>query len=150
MQPSESRAALETLLRRSGVRLDALRAPDALRFMAAFYGEERAEGCRLEEQGDMLLYQWGTYAFEPPETFQLDLTRQFMRDTGDDDMEMSQVSLTLHFEPAESLRALEAGDQWCHHPDGLAEWERLVRESAAFRAAAEMRPARVTLHWGLV
>ena len=30
--------------------------------LLAFYEEDRAEGCLIDEDGDMLLFQWGTMA----------------------------------------------------------------------------------------
>jgi hypothetical protein len=32
--------------------------------MLELYSDVRADGCDLEQDGDMLLYQWGTYAWD--------------------------------------------------------------------------------------
>jgi hypothetical protein len=150
MEPAESRTTFEALLGRARVTLGALRLSAALRLMAEFYRDQRAEGCRLEEEGDMLLYQWGTYGFGQPETFQVDLTRQFMHMVGGDEPEMSQLSLTMHYEATQELRALGKGDQWCPRPEDLARFESFIRESEAFLAVAGVQPTRVSLEWGPV
>jgi hypothetical protein len=118
--------------------------------MVEFYRDHRAEHCRLEEDGDMLLYQWGTYGYGQPETFQVDLTRQFIQGVGGDDPEMSQLSLTVHCEPTAALRALGNGNQWCHRPDDLVQFEEFIRENQAFLAATNAQRIRLSLDWGLV
>jgi hypothetical protein len=150
MDPSGSRDAFEALLGDSGIGLTDLRPGDALRLMAAFYTRQRADGCRVDQQGDMLLYQWGTYGFDAPETFQLDLTRQFSQEVGEEDPDMSQLSLTMHYAPTSDLRALGSGNRWCEDPTALSDFEAFIHESQPFRTAVRLRPARVSLNWGPV
>jgi hypothetical protein len=150
VKPSDSRDAFEAHVRKLGLTVSSLQPEDAVRLMGSFYIDQRAEGCRLEEQGDMLPYQWGTYTFDAPETFQLDLTRQFIEDVGEEDPDMSQLSLTIHYPPAPQFQALGSGNKWCEHPNRLTEFESFIRTSEAFRESAKGRPTRVSLHWGPV
>lgn len=128
----------------------------AFETMLGFYEEERVEGCALEEDGDMLLFQWGTYAWNGPERFEVDLTRQVIWDdrgwlsralTGFkcDDPAIWQLSLTFQFPPAAGLSALGSGTQWCHAPALLDAFGRLVRESAPVRAVAERLDGKLLL-----
>ena len=150
MRPSQSQAEFLARIGKAGLTLNALKTEAAVGLMASFYKDQRAEGCRLEQQGDMLLYQWGTYSFGPPETFQLDLTRQFVEEAGEEDPPMSQLSLTVHYLPTPELRALGTGNRWCEHPDLLPDFERFIQTSEAYRQSGARAPARVTLDWGLV
>ena len=93
MKSAESEKALKMRLNRP---LESLTARSALGAMFAFYTEQSADDVALDEDGDMLVYEWGVYSFTGPETFQLSITRQFI--TTDDD-EPYQLRLTLHFTP---------------------------------------------------
>lgn len=62
--------------------------------MAEFYHIHRAEDCEVDEDGDMLLYQWGTYDWGAGRWFEINITRQFIPSDGAED-EILQLSLTL-------------------------------------------------------
>ena len=81
--------------------------------MLAFYKEVRARGCPVEKDGDMLLFQYGTYDWKMGEGdfFEFDITRQLIRGTADDD-NMFQLRLVFKFKPTRSLRKLQGG-RWC-------------------------------------
>jgi len=126
--------------------------------MLRFYEEERVDGCALEEDGDMLLFQWGTYAWSGTERFELDLTRQIIWDdrgwisralTGFkcDDPAIWQLSLTYQFPPIDLLRGLGRGTHWCRTPAMLAAFRLLLRESAPVRTVAERLDGERLLHF---
>jgi hypothetical protein len=143
MNPSDSEDALK---KRLGPPIDAITPRRALDAMFAFYAEQRADGVVIEEDGDMLLYQWGVYSFTGTESFQLDITRQFIvTDDGDD--EPYQLHLTLHFAPTDALRQFDRGGEWCHSPDELPEFRKLVEASGPFVALADAKPLRVKLRF---
>jgi hypothetical protein len=124
MRPGGSKEALLNRLKK---------APDktvagTLQVMLDFYAEERAEGCcSVDEDGDMLLYQWGTYDWGHGEHFELNLTRQFILPG---EHEPYQLSMTLMFEPTDESRQLDAGNRWCPSPDHLAEFRSFICQSA--------------------
>src|SRR4051812_37611318 len=107
MKPSQSEMELK---KRLGSSIDALTPGRALEVMFAFYAEQRAEDVAVEEDGDMLLYEWGVYTPTGPESFKLSITRQFI--VKDED-EPYQLHLTLHFDPTDALRQVEDGSEWC-------------------------------------
>lgn len=74
MKPEQSEKILVKRLEANGTKLAEIRPEEGVGAMLEFYRDVRAEGCEVDQDGDMLLYQWGTYG----KTFQLDLTRQFI------------------------------------------------------------------------
>ncbi len=109
--------------------------------MLAFYAEERVEGCSLDEDGDMLLYQWGTNDWGEGEAFEFNITRQFINAKD----EVSQLSLTYRFAVSKGTRAVGAGIKWCESPDELEKFRRFVSDSKAYKLATALVPTAVTL-----
>lgn len=144
MTPEES---TDVLRKRLGKPVEQLMPREAIAAMCDFYAEQRAEGAELDEDGDMLLYQWGVYSFDEPEAFQIDITRQFMV-SGED--EPLQLQLTCYFQPTDALRKISASNQWCASPDELPQFRKFVEASEAFKAVADAKPDRVELDFGQV
>lgn len=145
MKPKQSLRALTKRIDATGKSLTDLTVGDGIEAMLAFYTEERADGCKLEEDGDMLLYQWGTYQFSKTEkTFQLGIVRQFILPRQD---EPFQLLLTFHFPATATLTKLKSGNHWCSAPDSAEECRTLIHNSAAYRAVAKEKPLKVTLNF---
>jgi len=142
MKHKQSKKELLKRLETSGKKLATVNVAEGIAAMLAFYEEQRAEGCEIDEDGDMLLYQWGVYNFEKPATFQLDLTRQF---SVPDEDEPYQLSLTFHFEPSAGLKKIKDANQWCNSPDELAEFRTFIEKSPAYRAALTEKVKKVEL-----
>lgn len=137
MKPSQAESVFRTRLGEIDEDITPRRAMDA---MLAFYSQQRADNVVIEDDGDMLLYEWGLFSFSGPESFQLGLTRQFIET---DEDEPYQLRLTLHFVPTDSLRRLKGGSNWCHSPEELPAFRQFVEDSEAFRAIADSKPSRV-------
>jgi hypothetical protein len=122
----------------------------AVAAMLDFYLSERADDADIDADGDMLLFQWGTYGFHGAEPmFQYDITRQFISaEDDDDDGSIWQLSLCLHFDLDENLLAIESGNHWCHNPDGVSDLLEFISTSAAGRAVATRSATRVNLELG--
>jgi hypothetical protein len=102
--------------------------------MLDFYRDERVADCRIEDDGDMLLYQWGTYDWGQGRWFDLNITRQFIPAGGDDDQGIFQLSLSMKYTPTPDLDALGSGNRWCGSPGELSEFSDFVKSSAALKA----------------
>src|SRR5262245_52832915 len=120
---------------------------DGIDLRLEFYRDERADACEFEHDGDMLLYQWGCYDWGNGESFQFNITRQFIDDDAAEGDDILQLSLTFKFEPNESLRKLGDGNRWCHSPDELGKFRSYIESSPAFKAVAKSKPAQVTLEF---
>ncbi len=139
MTPAESKSEL---IRRIGIPLEQLNARQGMDLMLAFYEQLRAECSPLNEDGDMLLFQWGTYNFSGSPIFQLDITRQCMVPNED---EPHQLSLTFYYNTTEVTESLKSGNKWCYRPDKLREFRQFIDDSAAFSAYADSKPSLVEL-----
>jgi hypothetical protein len=61
MKPRSSKKAFLKLIANANRHLDTLEPAEGVELMLAFYRDERAAGCPIDADGDMLLFQWGTY-----------------------------------------------------------------------------------------
>ena len=59
MKPRAAKTRLLKRLEATGQSLGALTPSAGVEAMLAYYAAERADGCPLDEGGDMLLLQWG-------------------------------------------------------------------------------------------
>ncbi len=150
MTPKNSKAELEKRIGQSGIAVSALTPVQAVRLALDFYTEVRADGCELDEDGDMLLFQWGTYDLGQGRAFQFDITRQFIvSEDEDDNAAISQLSLRFHFMPSAQLDAIKGGNRWCGGLEELADFEVFIIASDAYRAVQASLPSKVTLGYGI-
>jgi hypothetical protein len=114
--------------------------------MLAFYKEVRADDVDLDADGDMLLFQWGTYDWGSGEMFEVDITRQLIRGSGEDD-DIWQLHLTYRFPPAEPLRAIGKGNRWCARPDDAASFQQFMIGHAAIDLVGSRNDGQVRLEY---
>jgi hypothetical protein len=151
MTPKNAKQELEARITRAGTPLADVTPAQGIRLMLDFYRSLRADGCPLDEDGDMLLYQWGTYGASNGPSFQCDITRQFIIsqiDDEDSEPAMSQLSLTFHFPPSETNEALGKGSRWCSSPDELAKFESFITGGAVYGAVNSLSLAKVKIEYG--
>jgi len=148
MKADQSQKTLERLMKKSGVTLDRLTVAQGFGLMCDFYRHQRADDCAPEDDGDMLLFQWGTHDWGRGTFFELDLTRQFIKGDAEDE-NIWQLSLTFKYLPSDELGKLGSGDKWCDEPRPRAVdyFEEFVRGSAAYQAATALEPARIELDY---
>jgi hypothetical protein len=135
----------------AGKTVDALTLSQGIGFMFDFYRDVRASGCRIKDDGDMLLYQWGTYEFDKPRSFSCDITRQFIHTGfwgGGDGM--SQLSLTFHFTPSAESDAFKSGNKWCETPETIKSFEDFLVVNPPYVRFHDVQPDRVTLNYDRV
>lgn len=114
--------------------LDTLSAQDGFDFVFAFFeGVRSSEALPDEDDGDMLLFQWG-HPWQREDTFYVSMTRQLIFPDGDD-QEIHQLSLQYDFTAAD-LPQVDRGNAWCHRRADLPAFRTLVAESDAMRAIA--------------
>jgi hypothetical protein len=106
---------------------------EGLESMLEFYANVRAVDVDLDADGDMLLFQWGTYDWGNGPMFELDLTRQLIRHGAEDD-DIWQLHMTYRFAPSEESRSLGKGDRWCSRPNELADFQRFIENHPATAA----------------
>ena len=126
-----------------------LRVQTAVDAMLDLYRNERADDCSIEEDGDMLLFQWGTYDWGEGRFFEVDLTRQFITTGVEDDDEIWQLSLNLKFLPNDETAKLGAGDRWCQNPssESINSFEDYIKHSEVYSVTSNLKPDRVDLDY---
>jgi len=117
--------------------------------MLDFYRHQRADDCDPEADGDMLLFQWGTYDWGNGRFFEFDLTRQFITGEDQEDEDIWQLSLTLRYLPNDELLSLDSGNQWCANPtpESINSFESFIRNSAVYETARRNKSAKVILDY---
>lgn len=144
MKPTSAKKRLLQILKAKSLDLSSLLPTNAISLMLEFYQNERADGCKVEDDGDMLLYQWGCYDWGNGESFEFNITRQFI-DGNSEDENIRQLSLTFKFNPTESLRKLNDGNRRCHSPEETGEFRAYIESSSAFKAISKAKPEEVSL-----
>ncbi|MGW5779111.1 hypothetical protein [Streptomyces sp. NPDC003863] len=98
---------------------------------------------------DGLLFQYGTYAFDGPATFTLNLTRQFeVSDSDGDHDHYVQVHCELRYGLTPALAALGSFTSWFFRDAGgdLDEWAQELTERAAWSAIRGLKPAEIWVY----
>jgi hypothetical protein len=151
MKPKEAKEEFERFVAEAGAVVSEFKPIDAVRLMLDFYQQERAEGCDLQADGDMLLFQWGVHEWgKQGRWFEFNLTRQLMDDEEQEEENTAQLSLTCYFPPTPALNSIKPGSKWCGMPDELAGFEYFVVKSPAFLAVGKLDPENVALTFGPV
>jgi len=138
----------ERFLHARGVDLASLSPRRAFECVTSFFRDARVADCDTEMDGDMLLFQWGTYDWGRGARFEFDVTRQLIPRGGDDD-DIWQLHLTVRFELDDDLRSLGAGNRWCHSVDQLEAFAAFVVGNEPFLSVADRAGGRVALEYEL-
>lgn len=113
-------------------------------FFIRLYESERIDQTDIEEDGDMLLYQWSIQDGH----VELDLTRQVMLDLEDPDEaadSMTQLSITFRFATTAETPSIESGNVWCNSPAEVAAFRATLSDSAPFAWARQVAAAEVRI-----
>ncbi len=147
--PTTAEKALRSYLAQRGLSPEHVTVKDGLQAMLDFF-QSVSFSPQSEGDPDMLLFQWGVYDWGSGARYEVDITRQLIWPSQEDEeeLELWQLSWTFRFEPNEQLRALGRGNRWCDGASGLAEFRKYVAEAPAFRAVAERADPQVQLRFG--
>ena len=115
--------------------------------MLSFYRDVRADQCPLDEDADMLLYQWGTYDWGQGRSFELNITRQLIFNASGEDDDIWQLSLTFKYVPSSEFGVIGTGNKWCENITGLQEFQQFILSSQAFEVAQSTEPKNIELRY---
>lgn len=146
MTGETAKEELEKFLAGRGVTLGRLTPSQGMQAMLAFYAAVRVMDCDLDQDGDMLLFQWGTFDWGAGVRFEVDITRQFMAGCGEDDA-IWQLRLAFAFPPSDLLRAIGKGDRWCPSPAEIGDFAGFIESHPALAAVGGRSDAKITLHY---
>lgn len=148
MKPATAKKRFLERLEAAGLSLDTLTLAAGVEAMLTYYKDERAEGCVLSDDGDMLLFQWGTNDWGWPDcpAFDVSIVRQFMA-ADDPETEPRQLDLRFRFEPSVGGTAKEGTSEWCASPTKLTKFRRFVNGSVAFKIVDQLHPKAIMLRF---
>ena len=146
MLPNQSLDAFERFLATRKQHVAGLTVSDGIDAMLAFYGDIRADSCDIARDGDMLLFQYGTWDHGKGRCFEFDVTRQFIVGDGEDE-DIWQLSLTYFFAPSPALQSLGSQNRWCHSPDDRDDLHSFILATPAWALAVATPILRVELDY---
>lgn len=149
-RPQESREALLEFFAQRGIVADKAPLLQLVEGMLAFYREAEAAGLRASPQADMLLYQWGVFDWGKGESFEFDITRQFISSHAFGADAISQLRVSALLEPTPELRALKMANRWCRRREEVEEFRAFIVSSPAFRLSNRATRKRVEMDWSRV
>jgi hypothetical protein len=156
MEIKTSLQEFKDYLRKSEKGTNEINAEDAIRIMCSFYEDIRCNEVSFETDGDMLLFQWGTYDWGNGEHFEIGFVRQFsIPEPKDEDVEFDgegiwQLNMVLHYPPEESLKGIKPGQIWCHSPDEIEPFVGSILQHSATLAVKSTKPETVEMGFELV
>jgi hypothetical protein len=143
---ADAESDLRALAQARGVSIERLDAAAAANLMCDWYETHRVEDVNLHHDGDMLLFQWGTYSWNG-DAFSYDITRQFIVDSAEDDDAIWHLALTVLFDAATETESLGSGSQWCYRPDEVDDFRSFVAASPVTAVALSRRPVGAGLRF---
>ena len=148
MRIDDAETALRRHLTSVGLGLDGVDAPTVMTAMMDWYAQERAgDAAPIEDDGDMLLFQWGERDWGAGRHFEYDLTRQLVRQEDQEDEGILQLSMTFRYPISDRTAGLGSGHRWCGSPAQLARFRRDMAADPASEIARAGRPQEVALSW---
>lgn len=145
----DQREAESAFRRLSATAIETLPMAEAFLLLITFFETDPADGAKPdEEDGDMMLYQWGTYGRRSGlgPGFEINLTRQVIYPDRAD-QEIWQLGLTYGFEPSPTFAALKSGEEWCHSKEEALAFRQMILASPALIACQNSEPLRVQIGW---
>jgi hypothetical protein len=107
----------------------------------------RVDDVDVSADGDMLLFQWGTYDRGSGSSFGYDITRQLIDENDpDDDGAIWQLSVTARY-PEVLGASVGSGNRWCRSPDEVTAFEAFIEHCAATSVVEGLTPARIEVHF---
>ena len=119
--------------------------PEALERFINFYSNTNIEGCPKDDEGDMLLFQWGgPYSWD--ESYSINLTRQFTFLDSDGEYEgMQQLQMNCRYNPEQI--AIKSGNEW-FEGENLDEFRQSVLSSDSVKLASTLEMRSIALELG--
>jgi hypothetical protein len=127
--------AFDSYAEKAGINLDDLSLSDFPRLLIDYHKDVEFPDVSRADDGDMLLFQYGTYDWGGGRFFEIDFTRQFYQFfTDTDDHEIIQQRFTFYFDP-EKFCHIASFDIWSNAVASLAEFEATIVNSQGYQEA---------------
>lgn len=119
---------------------------DGVGLMTLFYTSVAAEDCIEANDGDMLLFEWGTDNSGENKTFKYSITRQLIPDGLEEIHEyIWQLRLVFKFVASTETDALGSGHRWCERKEDVPSFVKWITEAEATKSIATKQFGRPEL-----
>ena len=123
-------------LRGKGVTMNSLSLSSFPGLFVGYYLDVQFDNLDLENDGDLLLYQYGTYDWGSDMFFTIDFVRQFcVMPDGELDPDIFQQHITFYFDP-HAFENIQSFNVWSSKCSDVTEFELIIVTSTGFSAAA--------------
>lgn len=140
-------SSFKNYLKDQGVKEKDITLESLMDLVLAYFQEVQFESADIENDGDMLLFEYGTYDWGQGKFFQIGLTRQLIEMHDDDEEQedhMYQLQVTLFYNPSE-FDSLPAFNKWSNEFSDLNDFKNMIVNSAGYQAALSKTPNRLEI-----
>ena len=131
----------------TGAEIESLPLIDAFTLFMDFYQDSRVvDALPVEDDGDMLLFQWGTYDWGQGRNFDINLTRQVIIPDGED-FDIWQLQLDYRYLPEAKNNLAGRGEKWCEAPKDLPSFRSFIQKSPPISVCSHQHVTSVDLCW---
>jgi len=142
MTEAEITQAFNRFAEGKGIDLDGLSLSHFPRLLINYYKDVELPDVETTEDGDLLLFQYGTYDWGHGLFFEVDFTRQSYKSFANgEDHAIVQQRFTFYFDP-QPFQNITSFDLWSNAAASLDEFEAGVRISQGYRKGLRDSPER--------
>ena len=139
MKIVDAETSFRSYLKTRDVRLEDGDAADLILAMIDWYEAERAEDTvAIEDDGDQLLFQWGTYDWGDGPALEIGMSRQFIG--LDSDGPIRQLALVFRYPASAETEKLYDDAWWCRGPVDIPGFRKDVQSMDVTRFATRETP----------
>ncbi len=147
MKIADAETSFRSYLEARDLRVDHADAVDLILAMIDWYEAERAEDTvAIEDDGDQLLFQWGTFDWGDGPALEVGISRQFI--SLDSDGPIRQLALVFRYPASAETEKLYDDAWWCRGPVDVAGFRKDVRSTDVARFATRGTPTARQLAFG--
>jgi hypothetical protein len=142
MTEAEINQAFNTYAKGKGIDVDGLSLSDFPHLLIDYHKDVEFTEVSRADDGDMLLFQYGTYDWGEGLFFEIDFTRQFYQFfTDTDDHEIIQQSFTFYLDPKD-LDHVTSFNLWSNALESIEEFETMILKSEGYIEAVRRTPEK--------
>ena len=146
IEPKEAITAFEKQLKNSIIDFHNISVELLIDQQLTFYKKIRAKNVSYENDGDMILFQWGTYDWGEGKYFQFDIARQFIETDKNGDDAISQFHTILFYDP-NSIGEEIQGNKWFNNYKNTDEIKIFILQSDIYERIKSLKPIKREISW---
>jgi hypothetical protein len=150
MQIADAETTYQRFLDARGLTLDDSDGEVVISALLDWYETERADDAApIKDDGDQLLFQWGTYDWGAGPFFEVSLARQLIASSAADES-IRQLSLTFRYPATEHTEGLYRDAWWCRGPEDVPGFRDDILSNPVIELVRGQAPTMVRLTFGMV